>query len=51
MKITEIRLEEANKLSLPSEGSMGPVYKLKTENFEIAMKCIKNSKHQKVLKD
>ena len=41
----EIRLEEANKLSLSSEGSMGPVYKLKTENFEIAMKCIKNSQH------
>ena len=49
--LNEIRLEEANKLSLCSEGSMGPAYKLKTENFEIAMKCIKNSQHQKVLKD
>ena len=49
--LNEIELQEANRLSLPSEGSMGPVLRLKNENFEIAMKCIKNSQHQKALKD
>ena len=30
---------------------MGPIYSYQNENFELAMKCIKNSQHQKELKE
>ena len=29
---------------------MGPIYKFKNENFEFAMKCIKNNQLEKELK-
>ena len=44
-KLNKIEQEKTNKLSLSSEGSMGPVYKFNIENFEFALKCIKNSQH------